>query len=75
MSKVKELKAMSEEDLKKRLEELRKNLLKDNSQIATGAAPKSPGDLKKNKKMIARILTIIKEKKTTQTKEVSKKDE
>jgi large subunit ribosomal protein L29 len=71
MSKTKELRGMPKEELEKRLDELRKDLLKDNSQIATGTAPKNPGNLKKNKKSIARILTIINEK----NKEVKKKDE
>ncbi|MBU0616043.1 MAG: 50S ribosomal protein L29 [Nanoarchaeota archaeon] len=69
MTKTKEIRVMSAEDLNKRLDELKKELLKDNSQIATGTSPKSPGNLKKNKKDIARILTILKEK------EVTNKDE
>ena len=60
--KTKETRAMSEEDLKTRLEELKKELIKHNAQIATGTTPKNPGMVKATKKTIARILTIIKEK-------------
>ena len=60
--KTKETRAMSEEDLKNRLEELKKELIKHNAQIATGTTPKNPGMVKATKKTIARILTIIKEK-------------
>jgi len=61
--KVKELKGLSEEEKKKRLEELRKELIKHRAQIATGTIPKSPGQVKQTKKTIARILTFLKEKK------------
>ena len=40
--KTKETRAMSEEDLKNRLEELKKELIKHNAQIATGTTPKNP---------------------------------
>jgi large subunit ribosomal protein L29 len=58
----KELKAMSIADLKLKLVELRKDLMKHNAQIAMGTVPKSPGLVKTTKKTIARILTIITEK-------------
>ena len=53
---------MSKEDLNNKLEELKKELVKHNAQIATGTTPKNPGMVKATKKTIARILTIIKEK-------------
>ena len=61
--KIKELRGLSEEDKKIRLNELRKELIKHNAQIATGTIPKSPGQVKQTKKTIARILTIINEEK------------
>lgn len=60
--KIKEIKGMGKEDLKNKLEELRRELIKQNTQIATGTTPKSPGQVKETKKTIARILTIINQK-------------
>jgi large subunit ribosomal protein L29 len=77
--KIKDLRSMSDEELKLKLTELRKELIKSNAQIATGTTPKSSGQIKQAKKMIARILTLQKEKqksakKTAETK-ISKKSE
>jgi large subunit ribosomal protein L29 len=60
--KIKELRELGKEDMKTRLEELRKELIKHNAQIATGTVPKSPGQVKQTKKTIAKILTILNEK-------------
>ena len=72
--KIKELRLLSKEDMKTRLGELKKELIKHNAQIATGTIPKSPGQVKQTKKTIARILTILKEKeeKKEQSSEVQK---
>lgn len=56
--KAKELKLMNEPDLENKVLELKKELMKVNSQIATGTAPKSPGKVRTMKKTIAKILTI-----------------
>ena len=61
--KAKEIRSMGKEDLKTKIEELKKELMKVNTQIATGTTPKSPGQVKQIKKNIARILTILTEKK------------
>lgn len=58
--KKKEIAQMKEIELKTKLEELRKELIKDNAQVATGSNPKNPGQIKQIKKNIARILTAIK---------------
>ena len=60
--KIKEIRGMSKEDLNAKLEELRKELVKVNAQIATGTTPKNPGHVKQVKKNIAKIITILKEK-------------
>lgn len=68
-SKTSELRGMSTQLLEEKLSELKKQLMKINAQIATGTIPENPGNVKNIKKTVARILTIIEEKK----KEVPKK--
>ena len=60
--KAKELKVMNELDLENKIIELKKELMKVNSQIATGTIPKSPGKIREMKRTIAKILTIKKRK-------------
>ncbi len=60
--KKKEIHLMQAEEMKTKLTELRKELMKSNSQVATGTVPKNPGQIKQIKKTIARILTIRREK-------------
>ncbi len=60
--KTKELKSKSKEELESQLTELRKELIKLNTQVATGTTLKSPGQVKKIKKNIARLITTIKAK-------------
>lgn len=50
---------MHKDELKSKLAELRKDMLKSNAQIAMKAAPKSSGQIRQVKKTIARILTTI----------------
>jgi len=54
----KDLKNMPKSEMEAKLAELKKELMKENAQVAMGTTPKSPGKLKQMKKMIARILTI-----------------
>jgi len=61
--KAKELRDMSNEDLKNKIKELKRELMNDYAQISAGTPPKSPGMLKQRKKTIARILTIINSRK------------
>jgi len=62
MKITKELRGLSPKERKTRLEEFKKELLKLNVQVATGANTTSPGKLKQTKKNIARILTLMNEK-------------
>ncbi|MBI2145212.1 50S ribosomal protein L29 [Candidatus Woesearchaeota archaeon] len=62
MKAVKELRALSEDALKSRLGEVKKDLMKYNSQVAIGTVPKNPGAIRKGKRMVARILTILNER-------------
>ncbi|MBW2978131.1 50S ribosomal protein L29 [Candidatus Woesearchaeota archaeon] len=76
--KIKDLRSMSNEELKSKLVELKKELIKSNAQVATGTTPKSPGQIKQTKKMIAKILTLQKErpisKKEVKTKSVKSEE-
>ncbi|MFH1589762.1 MAG: 50S ribosomal protein L29 [archaeon] len=58
---IKELKPLNNEDLEKKLTEAELELIKLNSQVATGTTIKSPGQIKQLKKTIARIKTIQKQ--------------
>ncbi|HHI03944.1 MAG TPA: 50S ribosomal protein L29 [Candidatus Woesearchaeota archaeon] len=58
--KIKEIESMNVEEMKTKLDELKKELIKHNAQIATGTNPKSPGQVRVIKKTIARILTVLK---------------
>ncbi len=53
---------MGELDLENKLVELKKELMKINSQVATGTIPKNPGKIRVIKRTIARILTIKNQK-------------
>ena len=59
---VKEMRKMKEEDLNKKLFDLKKELMKVNAQISQGTAPEKPGRIKEIKRTIARILTVKKER-------------
>ena len=61
--KPKQIRPMSEEDIQSKIVELQKELLKHNAQIASGAQVKNPGQIKTTKKVIAKLKTILHEKK------------
>tara|TARA_B100000315_G_C14189216_1_gene412554 strand:+ start:197 stop:412 length:216 start_codon:yes stop_codon:yes gene_type:complete len=61
--KSRDIRSLTVEDRTKKLEEVRMELIKQNAQIATGTAPKSPSMVNNLKKTIAKILTINHEKK------------
>ncbi len=61
MKTISEWRTLSAEQLLTRLAELRKELLKLNAGVATGVNPANPGNLKKTKKNIARVHTLLKE--------------
>ncbi|MFQ5474644.1 MAG: 50S ribosomal protein L29 [Candidatus Nanoarchaeia archaeon] len=60
--KAKEIRSMHEKDIESRVRELRKELIKHNAQVATGTQVKSAGSIKQTKKTIARLMTILSEK-------------
>ena len=60
--KKNDFKQMDEESLKKKLNDLKKEMIKINAQISTGTPPENPGRVREIKKTIARILTKLKQK-------------
>ena len=63
MKITKELRSLSNEDLENKMKEFKKELLKLNAQVAGGSSIQNPGNLKKTKRNIARIKTLLNEKK------------
>ena len=49
---------MNNIDLENKVIELKKELMKINSQVAIGTVPKSPGKVKEMKRAIAKIITL-----------------
>ncbi len=60
--KAKEIRSLDEKGREEKLLELRKELLKLNAQVAVGSAVKNPGQIRKVRKTIARVLTIQNQK-------------
>ncbi|RJQ17556.1 50S ribosomal protein L29 [Candidatus Woesearchaeota archaeon] len=58
--KAKELRSLNKEEQEKKLGEAQFELMKMKSQVATGTTPKNPHEIKKVKKIIARIKTLQK---------------
>ena len=54
-----ELKQMNEALLNERLEYLRRELIRYNSQLSTGTPPENPGKIRAVKRTIARLNTLI----------------
>ncbi len=66
--KLKELKQINPKELEKRLEELKKELIKYNAQVSTGTPAENPGRIRTVKKTIAKIITILKSKQQLEVK-------
>lgn len=61
MKKI-ELKQLSNPQLSEKLVELRRDLMRLNTQRSTKTTPENPGNIKVIRRNIARILTFIKQK-------------
>ena len=75
MLKKKDLKKLSGQALNEKIEELRKEMIKINAQIATGTPPANRGGIKQVKRNIARMYTYINQdgvKAKLKTKEVKR---
>ena len=60
--KAKDIRKLSDKEREKKLSELRLELAKERANISIGASVTSPGKLKDNKRTIARMLSIKREK-------------
>ncbi|MBS3062083.1 MAG: 50S ribosomal protein L29 [Candidatus Diapherotrites archaeon] len=60
--KVKEVRALGDQDAETKLAELKKQLAKERGLVASGTRPENPGKIKDMRKTIARILTVSHEK-------------
>ena len=60
--KAKEIRGTDKTTINEKLLELKKELVKLNAQIAIGTAIKNPGQVRKIKKTLARIITVRNEK-------------
>ncbi len=72
----KELSQMSEPTLNEKRTELRRELIRYNSQLSTGTPPENPGRIRAIKRTIARLntsLKLLQEKKPAVVEEVKKK--
>ena len=72
----KELNRMSEPTLTGKITELRRELIRYNSQLSTGTPPENPGRIRAIKRTIARLntsLKLLQEKKPEVVEEVKKK--
>ncbi len=61
--KFQEITKMKEPELQQKLVELRRQLLKDKTEIAKGSQVKNRGQITVTKKTIARILTLLNQQK------------
>lgn len=64
--KAKDIRAMSQEERIKKLEELEDDLMHERGVAAMGGAPANPGKLRAIRTQIARTLTVINEEKKKQ---------
>lgn len=66
--KNKDIRKMTKQEQENKLLELKKDLIKINAQIAAGTVPENPGNVKNVKKTVARIMTIMNERKEEKKK-------
>ncbi|MCD6481239.1 MAG: 50S ribosomal protein L29 [Thermoplasmata archaeon] len=59
--KTKEIRAMSSEERRKKLLELRNELMEEYGRASMGGSPPSPGRIRYLRKSVARLLTIMRE--------------
>lgn len=66
--KSEEIRDMKTKEIRNKLEELQTELMKVETTIGSGGVPENPGRVKELKRTIARVKTILKEKKGSKEK-------
>ena len=62
MKQTKEFRTLGPEEIKNKLDELKKELMKEGVHTSSGTAPPNPGKIRQIKKNVARLLTILNQK-------------
>jgi large subunit ribosomal protein L29 len=60
--RMKDLRALTDEDLQKKIAEIENDLLRERGTAAMGGAPPSPGRLRALRTNVARALTVLSER-------------
>lgn len=60
--RMKDLRALSDEDLNKKISDIENDLLRERGTAAMGGAPPSPGRLRALRTNVARALTVLSER-------------
>jgi large subunit ribosomal protein L29 len=60
--RMKDLRALTDEDLQKKIGEIENDLLRERGTAAMGGAPPSPGRLRALRTNVARALTVLSER-------------
>jgi large subunit ribosomal protein L29 len=60
--RMKDLRALSDEDLQKKIGDIENDLLRERGTAAMGGAPPSPGRLRALRTNVARALTVLSER-------------
>jgi large subunit ribosomal protein L29 len=63
-----ELKGLAVDGLQARLVELRGELAKERSLVASGTRPENPGKIRQLRRNVARVLTVLNERQRTEVK-------
>ena len=65
--RMKELRNLSDEDLRRRIADAENDLLRERGVAAMGGAPPSPGRMRALRTNVARALTVLRERSLTAT--------
>lgn len=60
--KISKIRDMESADLKEQLKEIKAKIAKEKALLSSGTRPENPGNIKKSKKTIAKILTVLRER-------------
>lgn len=66
--RMKDLRALSDEDLQKKIADIENDLLRERGTAAMGGAPPSPGRLRALRTNVARALTVLSERAAARTR-------